>query len=76
MDKAKQSKIKDVGGFVGGYFATNGRRKKEGLIGRTVVTLDADNVKKDSNIWEGFKATFSLPLVYTPHISTQRKPRD
>lgn len=76
MDKAKQSKIKDVGGFVGGYFATNGRRKKEGLIGRTVVTLDADNVKKDSNIWEGFKATFSFAAcIYSTHKHTEEAPR-
>lgn len=76
MDKAEQSEIKDVGGFVGGSFATNGQRKKDGLIARTVVTLDADNVKEDSNIWEDFKAAFSFAAcIYSTHKHTKEAPR-
>lgn len=39
--KADQGKIKDVGGFVGG-FLTNGRRDKTSVLYRQVVTLDID----------------------------------
>lgn len=41
--KAKQDEIKDVGGFVGGYLK-DGRRKPENVIGRDLITLDADNI--------------------------------
>jgi predicted P-loop ATPase len=41
--KAEQDELKDVGGFVGG--ALNGpRRKAANVIGRDIITLDADNI--------------------------------
>jgi len=44
---AKQSELKDVGGFVGGTL--NGpRRKAENVIGRDVISLDLDNIPKYS----------------------------
>lgn len=39
--KEEQSKIKDVGGFVGG-FLTNGRRDKTNVLYRQLITLDID----------------------------------
>lgn len=76
MSKAEQGKVKDVGGFVGGFFACNGARKKEGLVARTVVTLDADNVKPDFKIWEAFKKAFSFAAcIYSTHKHTPEAPR-
>ena len=43
MAKSIQADLKDVGGFVGGYFA--GDRRKNGCVeGRDLVTLDLDNI--------------------------------
>ena len=39
MKKDERDKIKDVGGFVGGSLK-NGRRKKEILLTRSLITLD------------------------------------
>lgn len=43
MSKAKQDDLKDVGGYVGGTL-TNNRRKNGCLIGRSLITLDADSI--------------------------------
>lgn len=43
MAKAVQADLKDVGGFVGGYF-TGDRRKNGCVEGRDLVTLDLDNI--------------------------------
>src|SRR5690554_3215100 len=44
--KEEQLKIKDVGGYVGGYLR-NGRRKPENVVNRQVLTLDIDFAHKD-----------------------------
>ena len=46
--KDEQSKIKDVGGFVGG-FLTNGRRDKSNVLYRQLITLDIDY--SHENFW-------------------------
>lgn len=43
LTKAQQDELKDVGGFVGGILKDN-RRKKGNLLGRRLITLDADNI--------------------------------
>ncbi|GMA52596.1 hypothetical protein GCM10025857_39530 [Alicyclobacillus contaminans] len=43
LPKSKQDELKDVGGFVGGYFHGD-RRKAANVAGRDVVTLDLDNI--------------------------------
>ena len=43
LPKARQDKLKDVGGFVGGTF-TGDRRKPECAEGRDLLTLDLDNI--------------------------------
>lgn len=48
MTKAQQDALKDVGGYVCGVFK-DGRRKIVNLETRSIVTLDADNVRKDIN---------------------------
>ena len=42
MTKAKQDAIKDVGGFVGGRLK-GGRRKKDCVEYRVIITLDIDH---------------------------------
>lgn len=46
MPKAQQDQLKDIGGFVGGTLR-GGRRKAANVIGRDLVTLDLDAIKKD-----------------------------
>lgn len=47
LPKSQQDEKKDVGGFVGGRL--NGtRRMAKAVIDRCLITLDADNVPKDS----------------------------
>lgn len=46
MAKAKQDAIKDVGGYVGGRLK-GGRRKKDCVEYRTIITLDMDHAAPD-----------------------------
>ena len=43
MKKSQQDELKDVGGFVAGWFEGD-RRKAANVVGRDVVTLDLDNI--------------------------------
>ena len=43
LKKSQQDELKDVGGFVGGTFKNN-RRKKANVEGRDLITLDLDNI--------------------------------
>lgn len=43
LPKNRQAELKDVGGFVGGYFE-NDRRKSAYVQGRDLLTLDLDNI--------------------------------
>ncbi len=74
MPKTDQDRIKDVGGFVGGY-VKNGRRIAGNITKRQLVTLDAD-----------FGTSELLPMldllyggnnyaVYSTHKHTPEKPR-
>ena len=49
MSKTEQDSIKDVGGFVGGRLI-DGRRRRSSVIGRSLVTLDADYASTD--LWD------------------------
>ena len=71
--KAEQGKIKDVGGFVGG-FLTNGRRDKTNVLYRSLVTLDVDF--SHENFWWDFTMLFECAaLIHSTHKSTPTKPR-
>ena len=73
MTKDEQSRIKDVGGFVGGHLA-GGRRKRESVTLRSVLTLDLDN--KASGAWESFKSKYGCAaMVYSTHKHTPERPR-
>lgn len=43
MPKSQQDNLKDVGGFVGGWFQDD-KRKTSNVLGRDIVTLDLDNI--------------------------------
>lgn len=71
--KEEQSKIKDVGGFVGG-FLTNGRREKKSVLYRQIIALDIDF--SHENFWWDFTTLFDCAAVlHATHKSCANKPR-
>ena len=71
--KEDQSKIKDVGGYVGGYLR-NGRRKPENVVHRQVMTLDIDFAHKD--FWDDFCIQFSnAAVLHATHKHHETSPR-
>ena len=72
-NKAEQSKIKDIGGFVGG-FLTNGRRDKTNVLYRQIVTLDIDF--SHESFWWDFTNLFDCAaVIHSTHKSSCAKPR-
>ena len=73
LPKGQQDTIKDVGGFVGGELR-NGIRKKDCIINRSLLTLDADYA--DEDFWEQIEMFFDFRcLIYSTHKHTPEKPR-
>ena len=71
--KEEQSKIKDVGGFVGG-FLTNGKRDKTNVLYRQLITLDIDFSHAD--FWWDFTMLFGCAaVIHSTHKSCPEKPR-
>lgn len=71
--RAEQSKIKDVGGFVGG-FLTNGKRDKASVLYRQLITLDIDFSHTD--FWWDFTMLFNCAAcIHSTHKSSPEKPR-
>ena len=71
--KEEQGKIKDVGGFVGG-FLTNGRRDKTNVLYRQLITLDIDF--SHENFWWDFTMLFDCAaVIHSTHKSCPEKPR-
>ena len=71
--KEEQGRIKDVGGFVGG-FLLNGKRKKEAVSYRQLVTLDIDF--SHENFWWDFTMLYDCAaVIHSTHKSTPEKPR-
>lgn len=71
--KSEQGKIKDVGGFVGG-FLTNGRRDKTNVLYRQLITLDIDF--SHENFWWDFTMLFGCAaVIHSTHKSSAAKPR-
>lgn len=71
--KAEQSKIKDVGGFVGGYLVNN-KRDKANVLNRQLVTLDID-FSHDSFWWDFTTLFDCAALIHSTHKSCEAKPR-
>ena len=74
LSKIEQSRIKDVGGFVGGVLK-NGRRTAETIASRCILTLDADFAQLD--FWDLVMFTLESPaaVIYSTHKHTPEKPR-
>lgn len=71
--KDEQGKIKDVGGFVGG-FLTNGKRDKTSVLYRQLLTLDVDF--SHENFWWDFTMLFDCAaVIHSTHKSCPEKPR-
>ena len=71
MGRDRQSEIKDVGGFVGGY-CNNGSRSD--IRHRSILCLDADFAS--STLWEDYQFILGhAAAVYSTHKHTPAKPR-
>lgn len=71
--KVEQGKIKDVGGYVGGYLR-NGRRKPENVVNRQVLTLDIDFAHM--GFWEDFQMLFdNAAVLHATHKHCETSPR-
>lgn len=72
-DKAEQSKIKDVGGFVGGHL-NGGRRRKTSVAYKQLVSLDIDFSYTD--FWWDFTIMYDCAAVlHSTHKSCSANPR-
>lgn len=73
MSAAERAKAKDRGGFVGGKLSGN-RRKREAVVSRSMLTLDADAAGPD--FIDNFLLSWDCAgCVYTTHSHTPEAPR-
>ena len=71
--KAEQQKIKDVGGYVGGYLRA-GRRKPQNVVHRQLLTLDIDFAHTD--FWDDFCMLYSnAAVIHATHKHHASSPR-
>lgn len=72
-NKADQSKIKDVGGFVGGYL-DKGLRRKSSVMYKQLISLDIDFSYND--FWWDFTVLYGCAAaIHSTHKSSPEKPR-
>jgi predicted P-loop ATPase len=72
-NKEEQSKIKDVGGYVGGYLR-GGKRNPENIVHRQVATLDIDFAHLD--FWDDFTLQFDCAaVIHGTHKHSDLTPR-
>ena len=74
MPKREQDRIKDVGGFVGGYLK-NGRRLAGNVLNRQLVTLDADFGDESLTTMLDLSYGDTAYAVYSTHKHTKDRPR-
>lgn len=73
MSKSDQHKVKDVGGYVGGYLR-NGRRLQANVVSRQLLTLDIDFAH--INFWDDFLLLFDCAaLIHGTHKHSEMSPR-
>jgi len=71
--KEEQSKIKDVGGYVGGYLRA-GRRSPKNVVHRQIITLDIDFAHID--FWEDFTLQYdNCAILHSTHKHCDSDPR-
>ncbi|NCD05849.1 MAG: hypothetical protein EOL97_06995 [Spirochaetia bacterium] len=73
LPKREKDRIKDKGGFVGGLLKDN-RRKRENIVSRSMLTLDADNASTE--IISNFENLCEYrAALYTTHSHQPVSPR-
>jgi putative DNA primase/helicase len=73
LSKRERDRIKDKGGFVGGHLKDN-RRRRETLISRSMLTLDADHLSH--TLLDRFENQCKhAACLYTTHGHTSEEPR-
>ena len=71
--KEEQSKIKDVGGYVGGYLS-GGKRSPKNVVYRQLITLDIDFAYND--FWDDFRMIFNnAAVLHSTHKHCDADPR-
>lgn len=71
--REEQMKIKDIGGFVGGYINGN-KRKATNILYRQVITLDIDFGHK--NLWGDFTMQYdNAAVLHATHKYSDENPR-
>lgn len=71
--KEEQSKIKDVGGYVGGYLQ-GGKRSPKNVIYRQLITLDIDFAYSD--FWSDFSMVYgNAAVLHSTHKHCDDSPR-
>lgn len=71
--KPEQTKIKDVGGYVGAYLK-NGRRGLKNVVYRQLITLDIDYAHE--NFWDDFTLMFDYAaVIHNTHKHCPASPR-
>ncbi len=73
MSKAEKGRIKDVGGFVGGWLK-KGKRKNENVQSRSLLTLDVDSPKADFLDKLDLLADYCY-VLYSTHSHSAKSPR-
>lgn len=69
----EQTKIKDVGGYVGGYLK-NGKRSPQAVVHRQLLTLDVDFAH--INFWDDFRLQFNnAAVLHATHKHHKDSPR-
>ena len=71
--KQEQHRIKDVGGYVGGYLR-GGKRTLTSVLHRQILTLDIDFAH--INLWDDFTMLFSnAAILHATHKHSEQSPR-
>lgn len=71
--KEEQGRIKDIGGYVGGYLR-GGKRKVGSVMHRQLLTLDIDNGYGE--LWEDFTLIFdNAAVMHATHTYSPKAPR-
>lgn len=71
--KEEKSKIKDVGGYVGGYL-NKGKRSPKNVLHRQLLTLDIDYAHSD--FWDDFTMLFNnAAVLHATHSHSPTSPR-
>lgn len=74
VSREERTKIKDVGGYVGGYLKKGRRTPKTNVIHRQLLTLDIDFAH--SYFWDDFHLQFNnAAVLHSTHSHTEENPK-